>query len=253
MRPRGDPVHSPPVRPVESEPPAAASAATTELPVAAPTMVLPPSSSTPTPTPVTENGQDDAAAEWKGSLQSFVVGDPGNASKVRALPDATEWNHRDTVLDGVTLIGRPDGPIRSSRLRAASVRGLAPTGTTGPSARTTTPTAARTTAGFSFCASSQMGCPAARLSHKAAVTWVTRQGCEPVQRAAGAGPPKSIDWASGPQRVCRGAVILDFGARLLQENRGNPGERGGGDAPRGAPPDGGDRGLRDRDPCPSGQ
>ena len=50
-------------------------------------MVLPPSSSTPTPTPVTENGQDDAAAEWKGSLQSFVVGDPGNAFKVRALPD----------------------------------------------------------------------------------------------------------------------------------------------------------------------
>ena len=210
------PFHSPPVRPVESEPPAAASAATTELPVAAPTMVLPPSSSTPTPTPVTENGQDDAAAEWKGSLQSFVVGDPGNASKVRALPDATEWNHRDTVLDGVTLMDADDRPV--VELRAASVRGLAHryNGTVRQDDY-----AYRCTddGRFLVCAVSD-GVSSARLSHKAAAL-VTRQGCEILANELREQAPEEIDWARVLNGV--GAVILDFGARLLQKSR-QPGE-----------------------------
>ena len=243
MRPRGDPVSQPSGEAGRVRAAGRCVAATTELPVAAPTMVLPPSSSTPTPTPVTENGQDDAAAEWKGSLQSFVVGDPGNASKVRALPDATEWNHRDTVLDGVTLMDADDRPV--VELRAASVRGLAHryNGTVRQDDY-----AYRCTddGRFLVCAVSD-GVSSARLSHKAAAL-VTRQGSKSSPTSCGSRPPKR---STGRGSSTVWGPSSSTSARACCRNRGNPGT-GGGDARRGGPPDGGDRGLRDRRPA-SGQ
>ncbi|AXX28278.1 protein phosphatase 2C domain-containing protein [Actinosynnema pretiosum subsp. pretiosum] len=57
-------------------------------------------------------------------IESHAVGDPGRASsRVVPVPDPANWDRRDTVLDGFTLLAGPKQPV--VEVRAASVRGLA--------------------------------------------------------------------------------------------------------------------------------
>ena len=186
---------------------------TTKLAVTTPRPLISP--------PATDDGRDSAVAEWEGALTltPFTVGDPGRASEVRALPDVNEWNQRDTVLDGVTLLGVDDRPVVD--LRAASVRGRSHrhSGTVRQDDYAYRCTTDRR---FLVCAVSD-GVSSARLSHKAAAL-VTRQGCEILSNELREQVPDEIDWAKVLNGV--GAVILDFGARLLQKSRqpGDPGE-----------------------------
>jgi serine/threonine protein phosphatase PrpC len=63
------------------------------------------------------------APAWVGGFAPYSVGEPGAAAlKVKPRPDPTEWDRRDTVLDGVYL--HDDLDRRVLQLRAASVRGL---------------------------------------------------------------------------------------------------------------------------------
>jgi hypothetical protein len=62
------------------------------------------------------------AATWWGSVEQYVVGDPGRAASATVpLPDPENWNRQDTVVDGVTITAGRD---RLGELRAVSVRGL---------------------------------------------------------------------------------------------------------------------------------
>lgn len=62
------------------------------------------------------------AVAWRGAVESYVVGDAGRAAaRVVPVPDPSDWNQPDTVLDAITLV---DGRTPLAELRAASVRGL---------------------------------------------------------------------------------------------------------------------------------
>jgi protein phosphatase 2C-like protein len=161
-----------------------------------------------------------APAEWTGSLIRFAVGDPGTAAQaVRPLPDPEEWNQRDTVLDGVTIVDAAEQPIVD--LRAASVRGHSHRHS--GIVRQDDYSYRRTDDGrFLVCAVSD-GVSSGRLSHRAAAL-VARQGCELLAGRLREVGPAEIDWPTLLRGL--GAMVIDFGTRLIQRSRSSaePGE-----------------------------
>ena len=149
---------------------------------------------------------------WGGDFRftPFWVGDPGRAATVRAYPDPENWDHRDTVLDGVVLRGEEGVPPMV--LRAASTRGRAHryTGTVRQDAY-----AFRCDGRF-VVAGVADGLGSAPLSHVAA-NIVSQHGCHLIATRLGAGPPEALDWAELLHVLSR--KVLSAGHRRLAPGR----------------------------------
>ncbi|MFY1634752.1 protein phosphatase 2C domain-containing protein [Solwaraspora sp. WMMB335] len=132
------------------------------------------------------------SAQWSGASIPYSVGDPGNAaSRVRPLPDPTDWDRPDTVLDGVCLVD--DAGVPTLELRAASVRGLSHRyyGTV----RQDDYAFRCTTDNRYLVAVVSDGVSNSRLSHRAA-TLIARDGAATVAAILDRGAePATLDWA----------------------------------------------------------
>lgn len=128
--------------------------------------------------------------EWLGAFTPYSVGDPGAApGKVRPAPDPTQWDRRDTVLDGVII--RDEGNRQALTVRAASVRGLSHRhyGTVRQDDY-----AFRCTDDRRYLiAVVSDGVSNSKLSHKAAAL-VCRVGSELVMMSLASKPPDELDW-----------------------------------------------------------
>ncbi|GAA1577286.1 hypothetical protein GCM10009827_118920 [Dactylosporangium maewongense] len=153
---------------------------------------------------------DSMPPEWVGSFTPYSVGDPGAAaSSAPSLPTPYEWDHRDTVIDGVRING-PTGEA-ALELRAASLRGLSHryNGTVRQD-------------DYAFrCTDDRRhlvvvvsdGVSNGKLSHKAAAV-VSRLGAELVALALTRKLPAEIDW---PEIVTRlSDEIVRLGRKLVE-------------------------------------
>ncbi|MEV6635085.1 protein phosphatase 2C domain-containing protein [Actinoplanes sp. NPDC051470] len=141
---------------------------------------------------------------WEGSFTPYSVGDPGNAArKVRAVPDAAEWDRRDTVLDGVEIQGANRQALL--HVRAASVRGLGHryAGTV----RQDDYAFRRTPSGRFLVAAVADGVSNSELSHKAA-SLITRQGCELLAGMLDTTPADRLDWPGLIEELSRRICIV---------------------------------------------
>lgn len=133
--------------------------------------------------------QGDRERPWEGEFRftPFRVGDAGRAATVPSYPDSTDWDRRDTVLDGVVLRGA-DG-ASDLHLRAASTRGRAHRfhGRVRQDAY-----GYRCDGRFAVAAVAD-GVSAGALSHLAADT-VTRDGCHLVAKRLATVAPTDLDW-----------------------------------------------------------
>lgn len=156
-----------------------------------------------------DTAEPPAEPEWTGEFVPFAVGHPGRAAGVvRPKPDPTEWDRRDTVVDGVRIVDG-DG-LPAVELRAASVRGLSHRfyGTVRQDEY-----AFRTTAdGRYLVAVVSDGVSNSKLSHKAAVL-IGRKGGEVVADALATAPPERIDWLA----VVHGLAdeIVKLGSQII--------------------------------------
>ena len=207
------------VHSIDDDAPPGSGHPTERLPVVAPELpsagwTPDPESAEPLPEPGTGDGTETShdAAEWEGSVTPFVVGEPGAAADVRALPDPDEWNRNDTVCDGVTILGRDEQPV--VEVRAASTRGRSHRyyGTVRQDDYAYRRTDDRR---FLICAVSD-GVSSGKLSHRAAI-FVTRQGCELIAQQLRDGVPKNLDWGAVVQELAGG--VIDIGTRLLERSR----------------------------------
>jgi uncharacterized protein YegL len=158
----------------------------------------------------------DAGPEWTGSFTPYSVGDPGNAAAlVRPVPDPSEWDRRDTVLDGVCI--RADAGQNGLELRAASVRGLSHRyyGTV----RQDEYAFRRTDDGRHLIAVVSDGVSNSSLSHKAAIL-IARTGAAELAGQLTRTGPDSIDWP-GLVRWLSGEIVR-LAARYLDPADGDP-------------------------------
>lgn len=170
----------------------------------------PPERQPPTPDdPRAARADEPESPEWTGSFTPYVVGKAGRASEVRPLPAAEEWDWRDTVCDGVTILDADKRPLLD--LRAASVRGSSHRyyGTV----RQDDYSYRHTDDGrFVVCAVSD-GVSSGSLSHRAA-TFVTRRGCELVAQILRTDEPADIDWSTVVGELAKG--VIGIGTKLLE-------------------------------------
>jgi serine/threonine protein phosphatase PrpC len=150
-----------------------------------------------------------APPAWCGEfrISPFSVGDPGRAATAPSYPDPENWDHRDTVLDGLLLRAAAD---RSPMvLRAASTRGRAHrfAGKVRQDAY-----AFRCDGRFVVAAVAD-GVSSRPLSHVAANV-VSQHGCHLVAKLLEAKEPEELDW----EHVLRvlATKVINAGRRRLQ-------------------------------------
>jgi len=153
--------------------------------------------------------------EWKGRFDPFSVGDPGRAAAlVRPIPDLTEWDWRDTVLDGVCIRDHADAP--ALELRAASVRGLSHrfAGTV----RQDDYAYQRTRDGRFLVAVVSDGVSSSKLSHHAAAL-ITRCGCAKLAELLEKQPPDQLNWGALAHDLAD--QVVELGRKLLVDRPGD--------------------------------
>jgi len=158
------------------------------------------------------------AQEWTGRFDPFSVGDPGRAAAlVRPIPDATEWDWRDTVLDGVCVHDHADEP--ALELRAASVRGLSHrfAGTV----RQDDYAYRRTRDGRFLVAAVSDGVSNSKLSHHAA-DLITRHGCAELAELLEKQPPDQLNWGALAHDLAD--QVVERGRKLLVDRPADAGE-----------------------------
>lgn len=172
-----------------------------------------------TVTPVAPAAPGAATPAWGGDFRPFWVGDPGRAANARSYPDHDNWDYRDTVLDGVALLGGEDTPPMV--LRAASTRGRSHR----YSGKVRQDAYAFRCDGRFVVAGVADGVSSGPLSHVAA-NIVSQHGCHMIINQLGTTPPESLDWAdlllvlskkvlsAGHRRL---APALPAGAELTSE------------------------------------
>ncbi|WP_410597382.1 protein phosphatase 2C domain-containing protein [Amycolatopsis sp. lyj-23] len=149
------------------------------------------------------------AAPWRGEFRitPYSVGDPGRAATAPSYPDPENWDHRDTVLDGL-LLRAAEG--RSPMvLRAASTRGRAHrfAGKVRQDAY-----AFRCDGRFVVAAVAD-GVSSRPLSHVAANV-VSQHGCHLVAKLLETQEPEDLDWAHVLRVLA--TKVINAGRRRLQ-------------------------------------
>lgn len=146
---------------------------------------------------------------WGGEFRftPFEVGDPGRAATAPSYPDPDNWDHRDTVLDGVLLKGA-DG-LQPMALRAASTRGRAHRF----AGRVRQDAYAFRCDGRFVVAAVADGMSSRPLSHVAANV-VSQHGCHLVAKLLETASPDELDWAYILRVLA--AKVINAGRRRLQ-------------------------------------
>jgi serine/threonine protein phosphatase PrpC len=146
---------------------------------------------------------------WRGEFRftPFEVGDPGRAAAAPSYPDPDNWDHRDTVLDGVLLQGADDRPPMV--LRAASARGRAHRFT----GRVRQDAYAFRCDGRYVVAAVADGMSSRPLSHVAANV-VSQHGCHLVAKLLETTAPDALDWAEVLRVLA--AKVINAGRRRMQ-------------------------------------
>ncbi|MFD0575712.1 protein phosphatase 2C domain-containing protein [Dactylosporangium darangshiense] len=163
----------------------------------------------PSPHPRRTVAPPPPAPDWEGSFTRYRIGEPGAAAAVKPRPDPSEWDRRDTVLDGVYI--RDDLDQDRVQLRAASVRGLAHrfAGTV----RQDEYAFRRTDDGRHLVLAVADGVSSGRLSHQAAAL-VCRLGTKLVAASLAVKPPEELDWTAVMLQLSQ--EIRRIAAGLLQ-------------------------------------
>lgn len=142
-------------------------------------------------------------------VESHAVGDPGRAaSRVVPVPDPSDWDRRDTVLDGFTLLAAPKQPI--AEVRAASVRGLAHRHY--GRVRQDEYAFRRTPDGRHLVIAVADGVSSGAYSHQAA-NIAARGGAKRLALALGERAPEQIPWGAFLQHVAQD--VEDQGRKIL--------------------------------------
>jgi serine/threonine protein phosphatase PrpC len=169
--------------------------------------------------PGPEQGRAEAAPAvgepgpaWHGDFRftPFEVGDPGRAAAAPSYPDPENWDHRDTVLDGVLLRGAEGLPPMV--LRAASARGRSHRF----EAKVRQDAYAFRCDGRFVVAAVADGLGSGPLSHVAANV-VSQHGCHMIAKQLESTPPEGLDW--GHILRVLGAKVINAGRRRLQASR----------------------------------
>ena len=148
----------------------------------------------PSPDALRHRGDPDGRPRrrgWEGCFEPFSVGDPGLAAHVASVPDRSEWDRRDTVVDGFTLRTAGDRPLLD--LRAASVRGRSHR--FGGKVRQDAYAYRITDDGSYLIVAVADGVSSGPLSHVAAEI-VTRQGCIELADRLAKQRPRELDWTA---------------------------------------------------------
>jgi serine/threonine protein phosphatase PrpC len=180
------------------------------LPVDRLELVYPGDNGEEVPPPAPEEPVPDREPVWSGGFTPFVVGDPGRAATAPSYPDPANWDHRDTVLDGVVLRGA-DG-LPDITLRAASARGRSHR----YEARVRQDAYAFRCDGRFVVVAVADGVSSGPLSHVAANV-VSQHGCHMISKQLETTPPEALDW--GHTLRVLAAKVINAGRRKLRETR----------------------------------
>lgn len=154
---------------------------------------------------------------WQGEFRftPFAVGDPGRAATAPSYPDPENWDHRDTVLDGVVLRGAEQVPAMT--LRAASVRGRSHRF----EGRVRQDAYAFRCDGRFVVAAVADGVSSGPLSHVAS-NIVSQHGCHMIVQQLATTPPSALDW--GDLLHVLATKVINAGRRRLPGDDLEPAE-----------------------------